>query len=109
MPNTPAMLGDVAGLFIRLDLKNDILRRFKSIECGGLTVELISQHDNEMTHLGRRRHGFCFSRTIASTRGIASRSEAGMAPVSGMLRQYFFGMCCRIAAGLARAGLNMLS
>ena len=47
--------------------------------------------------------------TIASTRVVASGTRAGMAPVSGMLCQYFIGMCWRIATGLARAGLNGLS
>ena len=38
-----------------------------------------------------------------------ARTRPGMAAVSGMLCQYFFGICARIAFRLVRAGLNVLS
>jgi hypothetical protein len=36
----------------------------------------------------------------------ASASRRGISPASGRLRQYFFGISARVAAALARAGLN---
>jgi hypothetical protein len=59
---------------------------------------------------GSRFNGMVASFSIiAVTRCGADRISSGTAPVSGMLRQYFFGISARIAFGLARAGLNMLS
>ena len=46
---------------------------------------------------------------ICVVRVAAARTRPGMAAVSGMLCQYFFGISARIALRLVRAGLNVLS
>ena len=46
---------------------------------------------------------------IRSTRWEAVWIRPGIAAVSGMLRQYFFGISARMAVGFTRAGLNTLS
>ena len=59
---------------------------------------------------GSRRVGKVGSRAIiALVRPAAARTRAGIAAVSGMLRQYFFGISARIAFRLVRAGLKVLS
>src|SRR5262244_3943499 len=85
------MLRDVAGFFLDLHLQHDIACLIETVECRGLIVKLITQYGDKVACLAPGRHGFGSSRTIASTRAPASRSRAGMAAVSGMLRQYFFG------------------
>ena len=46
---------------------------------------------------------------IASTRDEAERTIAGIAAVSGRLRQYFFGISARVCTRFSRAGLKVLS
>ena len=46
---------------------------------------------------------------ICVVRVPAARTRSGMAAVSGMLCQYFFGISARIAFRLVRAGLKVLS
>ncbi len=58
---------------------------------------------------GTRLTGASGARAIISpTRRPASRTSPGIAAVSGMLCQYFFGISARIAARLVRAGLKVL-
>lgn len=59
---------------------------------------------------GLRFTGKAGSRSIMSpTRAVAARTRAGIAAVSGMLRQYFFGISARMAVVFSRAGLKVLS
>ena len=52
-----SMLRNVAGFFRDLHLQDDILRLVEPVERRRMTVELITQHDDEMADLVRYRHG----------------------------------------------------
>jgi hypothetical protein len=63
-----------------------------------------------MAALGVRLAGIVGALSIiVSTRDEAFWTRLLMAAASGMLRQYFCGMCWRISLGLSRAGLKVLS
>ena len=46
---------------------------------------------------------------LADMRAGAARTSSGIACVSGRFCQYFFAICVRMALGLTRAGLKVLS
>jgi len=100
-----AVLRNVVCFLARLHLQDSILLRVEAFERRGFGIELVAENDDQMSE----RHDEPLSRSMVSTRAGADCSKSEMAAVSGMFRQYFFGMCRRIASGLARAGLNTLS
>ena len=72
----PALvLRDINRLLPHLHLQNRVMRRIKAVEGGGLPVELIAQHDDEMSELHLR----LFRRRQKSSQA-QNAAQSSMAP-----------------------------
>src|SRR5512133_1523891 len=83
-----AVLRDIVGLLADLHLQDRILPRIEAVERRRLSIELIPENDHEVA----QGHVPAALLTIVSTRCVAECTIPAIAAVSGMFRQYFFGI-----------------
>src|SRR5689334_23831023 len=69
------MLRDVARFLAHLHLQNSILFRIEAVERCRTRVELVAQHNDQIS----QRHDEPLSRSMVLTRAVADRSRWGMA------------------------------